>query len=287
MESSAGCLFGCDAKAVSLAGSGAAAHYLCCQKCGLVFEAHPASTEEIEKQYRDDLSSPSKYYTRSTDEDRTTFRRRLRLLTAFRPKRGRLLDIGCSVGTLMDEARRLGWEATGVEPNPLAAGIARRLNLPVIEEFFGPGVVEKIGGDFDCVVLNDVLEHLRDPARTLRLVHSVLVPGGLVMASTPNMQSILCRTFQMKPGEHLFLFNDGNFRSIFERMGFTICCLASTSRRRALSHLELSTTRLPAFLKAVLTVLGRLRLDRPLSWLMEELLRDELLIIARKTKRLE
>ncbi|HUU00778.1 MAG TPA: class I SAM-dependent methyltransferase [Myxococcota bacterium] len=283
MEGSVRCLLGCDAKVVPLAASGAAAHYLRCQQCGLVYEAHPAEKEDIARQYRDDLSSPSEYYTRSADEDRVTFRRRLRLLTAFRPRRGRLLDVGCSVGTLMDEARRLGWDVAGIEPNPRAASLAGRLDLPVVEGFFEPDEIEKPDKGYDCVVLNDVLEHLPDPARALRLVHGILAPGGLVMAGTPNMQSVWCRAFQLKPGEHLYLFNSDNLRVIFESIGFSICHLTSTSRRRALSRLDFSTTRLPSSLRILLGALGRLRLDGLLSRMMEEVFRDELLVIARKT----
>ncbi len=283
MQRPAGCLLGCDAKAVPLGPDGLAAHYLRCRRCGLVFDAEPAAQERIESQYRDDMSSPSEYYARSADEDRVTFRRRLRLLAAFRPRRGRLLDVGCSVGTLMNEARRLGWDVTGIEPNPRAAGLAGRSDLSVVEGFFEPDEIEKPDTGYDCVVLSDVLEHLPDPARALRLVHSILAPGGMVMASTPNMQSLWCRRFQLKPGEHLFLFNSGNLRMIFESIGFTICHLTSTSRRRALSRLEFSTTRLPSSLQILLGILGRLRLDGPLSRLMEEVFRDELLVIARKT----
>ena len=42
---------------------------------------------------------------------------------------------------------------------------------------------------FDAILCGDVLEHLADPWRTLRRLSALLVPGGLVIASIPNVQN--------------------------------------------------------------------------------------------------
>src|SRR6185436_7844996 len=40
----------------------------------------------------------------------------------------------------------------------------------------------------DCIVCADVLEHLRDPERALRLLLRYLAPDGLLVASIPNVR---------------------------------------------------------------------------------------------------
>jgi 2-polyprenyl-3-methyl-5-hydroxy-6-metoxy-1,4-benzoquinol methylase len=41
---------------------------------------------------------------------------------------------------------------------------------------------------FDCIVMNDVLEHLVDPWAALRQLRPLLSPAGVVIASIPNVR---------------------------------------------------------------------------------------------------
>ena len=105
---------------------------------------------------------------------------------------GRLLDVGCWTGFLLDEARRRGWHTTGVEPSEFASGYARdRLGLDVrTGDLFG---VELPAGSFDTAVLADVIEHLPDPGGALDRVSELLAPGGSVLLVLPDAGSRLAR----------------------------------------------------------------------------------------------
>jgi 2-polyprenyl-3-methyl-5-hydroxy-6-metoxy-1,4-benzoquinol methylase len=46
---------------------------------------------------------------------------------------------------------------------------------------------ELAGKTFDCVVFNDVLEHVPDPEKILRETQSLLSEGGVIVASIPNI----------------------------------------------------------------------------------------------------
>ena len=46
---------------------------------------------------------------------------------------------------------------------------------------------ETIEGPFDYVVMGDVLEHLRNPRKTLEKAVSLLKPGGFILSSVPNI----------------------------------------------------------------------------------------------------
>ncbi|MEP7357870.1 MAG: class I SAM-dependent methyltransferase [Anaerolineales bacterium] len=98
------------------------------------------------------------------------------------PRPGRVLEIGCATGAFLLEARQAGWQVAGVEPSSYMAAAAREQGLDVAADF----VPERYGPDaFDVVHMNHVLEHVPDPAATLRGVCQVLAPDGLLIVEVP------------------------------------------------------------------------------------------------------
>lgn len=105
---------------------------------------------------------------------------------------GRLLDLGCWAGFLLDEARRRGWHTLGVEPSAFASDFARRrLGLDVLTAELFSAQLEL--GSFDVVVLGDVIEHLPDPGAALDRVGSLTAPGGVVYMTLPDAGSRVAR----------------------------------------------------------------------------------------------
>ena len=98
-----------------------------------------------------------------------------------------VLDVGCLAGGFgqLLKARRPSIEVWGIEADPGAAGIARSRLDHVIEGRY-PDVVPM--RRFDCVVFNDVLEHLADPWAAVERATLLLSPGGVVVASIPNVR---------------------------------------------------------------------------------------------------
>jgi len=98
----------------------------------------------------------------------------------------RVLEIGCAGGYLAELLTAQGCTVTGIEIDPRAASQARRFCNEVIV-----GDAEtlqlKFREKFDVIVLADVLEHLRDPARLLRRLTAALKPGGYLVISVPNV----------------------------------------------------------------------------------------------------
>ena len=173
-------------------------------------------------------------YTRMVDEAyvaeeaarRATARR---LLAAASPhlNGGRppvVLDVGCGVGLLLDEARRRGWRTQGIELSDWGVRRARRLGLDVFQ-----GILEEAGlapSSYDAVFMIDVLEHLADPVRTLATVSQVLRPGGVLCLVTPNADSAAARVlgrrwWGMLPG-HVVLFPHRRLCELLGTVGFGI-----------------------------------------------------------------
>ncbi len=99
----------------------------------------------------------------------------------------RVLDIGSGSCLSLLELRQLGVEPYGVEADPNVAAIAQHYGLNVhigsIHDIPFPGQV------FDLITLNQVIEHVPDPAALLRLVRDRLAPDGSIVLSFPNVSS--------------------------------------------------------------------------------------------------
>ena len=119
---------------------------------------------------------------------RATANRLLDLIGAHVPE-GRLLDVGCGHGLLLDEARGRGYETVGLELSREAARHARSLGLDVRElplEAFSESSNGDSPGEFDAIVLADVLEHLDDPVDAIDRCARLLRPSGVLCVVTPD-----------------------------------------------------------------------------------------------------
>jgi 2-polyprenyl-3-methyl-5-hydroxy-6-metoxy-1,4-benzoquinol methylase len=114
-------------------------------------------------------------------------------LELFDPSGLKILDLGCGAGANGLLLKRAGARAViGVERDGYASAQARSALDRVIDcdlAAFDPAV---LGDDepFDAVLASDVLEHLADPEDVLGRVVAHLPPGGLVVASIPNVAHV-------------------------------------------------------------------------------------------------
>ncbi len=106
----------------------------------------------------------------------------------------RILDVGCGTGAFAAGLRevRAGsgteLEIWGIELAADAAATAATRLHRVITGRVEDAVATLPAAHFDCVVCNDILEHLAWPDAVLRDLRRVLRPGGVVVASIPNVR---------------------------------------------------------------------------------------------------
>ncbi|HET7419438.1 MAG TPA: methyltransferase domain-containing protein [Candidatus Dormibacteraeota bacterium] len=101
----------------------------------------------------------------------------------------RVLDLGCGRGGVVELIWRDVRFAAGIDPDAPSLASHRAAGMPVVR-----GVGETlpfVDSSFDLIVSLWVLEHLRDPAATLREVRRVLAPGGHFVFVTPNLRNPL------------------------------------------------------------------------------------------------
>jgi SAM-dependent methyltransferase len=136
---------------------------------------------------------------------------------------GELLDVGCWVGFLLDEARQRGWNTTGVEPSRFASAFAReRLGLNVLNADLLTDRLPE--GRFRAVFMGDVIEHLPDPREAVRRAGDLLAPGGVLALALPDAGSRLARAMGSRWWSviptHLHYFTRDSIRMLLRTEGF-------------------------------------------------------------------
>lgn len=104
---------------------------------------------------------------------------------------GTLLEIGCGNGRYLRRLRDLGWKnLQGVELVPRAAAAGRSLGFEVQEASVEEALKTYPDGHFDVIVSSMVIEHLRNPFETARVIANKLKPGGELLFSTVIRDSL-------------------------------------------------------------------------------------------------
>ena len=100
-----------------------------------------------------------------------------------------ILDVGCGAGRGFQAYRRRGIRVVGVDNFPdSVAQASGRLDEALLLDIEHQPWPDHFRGAFDVVAFCDVLEHLVDPWSVLRSVRPLLAPGGVVVASIPNLR---------------------------------------------------------------------------------------------------
>ena len=115
----------------------------------------------------------------------------IELIKRWSPRGGTLLDLGAAGGELGSALREEFDRTFGFEFNVDCVGqLCGRFDQVVIADL---EKVKVLPSGLDAIVLADVLEHLRDPARALGLVRAAVKDGGHVFISVPNIANITVR----------------------------------------------------------------------------------------------
>jgi 2-polyprenyl-3-methyl-5-hydroxy-6-metoxy-1,4-benzoquinol methylase len=139
-------------------------------------------------------------------------------------KPGRVLDVGCGRGFLLDAFRRRGWTAEGTELSAESSAYAReKLGIEI-----HLGTLESLGlsgGAYDAVTMWHVLEHVTDPGLVLAEAHRLLRPGGIFLVSVPNFGSVEARLagpgwFHLDAPRHLVHFTPAVLEDLLTEAGF-------------------------------------------------------------------
>lgn len=257
-----------------------------CTSCGLIYIT--PRLKDVKEIYIDDkTSSPSEYYRYAQQTDLKVFKERVKLIEKYAgklPGKDSIIDIGCSTGNFLEAARIEGWRNLyGIEPNEKAASECRKKGFEVTSSFLDESIPDAVNKRFSAAYLGDVIEHVPDPVKTIELASELLVPGGVLMIVTPNFRSIIARSLQVKPLEHILYFNKSSLEFLLKKCNLEVQFTGTTTREHSFKALTYSTTfRNRPLLLAVLKLLIFLRAERIFNFMGKMFFKDELLAIAIK-----
>jgi SAM-dependent methyltransferase len=209
-------------------------HYDLCGGCGTLVSSHPIDVEDYtsaggenvfygphywEEYVPDVLALPGLAERARSDLGERAIYYLERILRHVAPD-STVLELGCAPGSLAYLMDRAGFTVTGIEMGDQIVDFVRRqFGLDV-----RPGPLEQalVRGDFDAVVMIDVLEHLPRPVVTLEACRNRLQDGGALLIQTPRYRGEGSDWPMLLPAEHLFLYTERSVGELLETAGFHV-----------------------------------------------------------------
>jgi len=205
-----------------------------CQDCGLARTLSPPddSRERYRhygiNQYLKNSKLVASFMDRIIDE-----------VTRFK-KKGKLLEIGCNLGYLLEIAKKKGFWVRGVELDVKAVKYANKLlgRGTVIE-----GILQEIKFPdryFDVVVMSHVIEHIVDPLDLFKEIKRMLKNDGIFVVVAPNFDSFCAKIKKEKwpglqPKEHVWQFGIVTLKELLKRGGFEVVRIKTSGLHHSLA----------------------------------------------------
>ena len=159
---------------------------------------------------------------------------RVEMVEFIPPSAKTILDVGCGEGCFGTKIKKSGVEIWGVEIDGRSAAIAQHTLDNVIVGDISEVADSLPSKYFDCIIFNDILEHLIDPYSLLVKMKAKLSRGGVVVCSMPNVRNfgnlkklLIEKTWKYEDQgvldkTHLRFFTEKSIRETFGLLGFRI-----------------------------------------------------------------
>lgn len=155
-----------------------------CPECHLGFRVPRPSKEELDALY---VQGSAETWS-SFPEDSVSWRLARALICKFLPEGASILDVGCFDGGFLEPLVKR-FDCHGIEIHREARARAKRKGIRII----GTDFEDMRGRTFDCITAHDVIEHVESPRAFVERCLSSLNPGGVMVISTGNLDSLTFR----------------------------------------------------------------------------------------------
>ena len=200
-----------------------------CRNCAVVFMDPMPDPAAVEDLYSDAYDGATKGYFAKVKSKLRRSRGRVRQLQRY-VKSGRFLDVGTNGGFMAKTASDAGYDAWGIEPDPISVAYARE-HYPEIHVFQGfiEEFVETPDGaePFDAVYCSEVLEHVPDVNTFVGAIARATKPGGVLYLTTPDIAhwrvpANVLDWDSFFPPSHCIYFTPSSLTQLLSRHGFSI-----------------------------------------------------------------
>ena len=146
------------------------------------------------------------------------------------------LDIGSGYGFFSRSALQHGFQVTAIEPTEICRKVFKLMNgFEPVPGMLSETFIQQHAGEFDVILMSQVLEHLPDLDAIVRNLATLLAPNGVVAIAVPHFGSWLSRAqgkndMYLTPPEHLNFFSSEGLVALFQRHGFSCSKLHTVSR---------------------------------------------------------
>ncbi len=194
-----------------------------CRRCGLVWSNPRPGEDEVRRyystEYRLDYKGQATPSLRQVARSARGALNRYRSLSPYLRDGVRILDAGAGGGEVVYVLRRLGFDASGLEPDERYARHAREvLGVPVTTGFVQDA--EFPAGRFDVVTMYHALEHVEDPLAILTRLRGWMAERGVLLVEVPNVEATCISPARRFHFAHFYNFNRGTLEGLGRRAGF-------------------------------------------------------------------
>ena len=220
-----------EAPDVTAGGSGLWFVVVQCQECGLCYTSPRPNVETIGQFYPPVYGPHQSRPAHRQNKKHHWFgshprRFQEKLLTASRIQGGRLLDFGCGAGRFLAHMAGQSWQVTGIDTSTMAVQRARTdLGLRALVGTLPHPDLKP--SSFEAITMWHSLEHVHEPLEILKEAHRLLVPGGRIVITVPNIDSLPFRWFGsawygLDLPRHMSHFAPWTLHLMLEQAGFRV-----------------------------------------------------------------
>jgi SAM-dependent methyltransferase len=156
-------------------------------------------------------------------------------------RRLRAIDVGCgdgaTVAMAIDACRARGTQMriVGIDWSATALAFARQRGIVVVRASVDSPGLPLASASADLVIMSELIEHVVDTDALLEEARRVLVPGGRLVLSTPNLAAWFNRALLALGVQPVF--TEVSLRGIYGRPGHEVAGHLRIFTRRALAEL--------------------------------------------------
>ena len=192
-----------------------------CRDCGLIQAFPLPSQKQVLLLYRGNYYRNYGPYGSQEKAHRYYFRQKMKQIKQS-VNSGKLLDIGCSLGALLEEAEEAGYDASGIDISGYAVNYCRKKNLIAKKNIITD---VKNYQKYSVITAFEIIEHERNPLASCQKIFSLLKQTGLFVCSVPDSNTLTKRLmgkywFGFRNKEHLFHFNKQTLSVLLKKAGF-------------------------------------------------------------------